>query len=72
MTKNEAEQIKIEAIPLNPGPQWAEVKKEFTLKFENKDLADLVQATDWRTTLAFSLSPGAGVLYIDDMKIIEK
>jgi len=70
--RNEAMQNKIESIPFNPGPQWTEVKKEFTLKFDNKDLADLAQVTNWSTMIGFTLSPGSGVLYIDDVKIIEK
>ncbi|MEI8311295.1 MAG: VCBS repeat-containing protein [Verrucomicrobiota bacterium] len=70
--KNEAQQWKIETVPFNPGPQWSEVKKEFTPKFEDKDLADLTQVTSWATYFTFVLSPGAGTLYIDDVKIIEK
>jgi hypothetical protein len=72
VTRNEANQQKSEIIPFNAGPQWSEVKKEFTVKFDNKDLADLTQVGGWSTTIAFLLNPGAGVLYIDDMKIIEK
>ncbi|MEI6493513.1 MAG: VCBS repeat-containing protein [Verrucomicrobiota bacterium] len=72
--KNEARQEKRELIPFSAGPAWAEVRKEFTVKFENKDLADLPQVTDWATTIAFLLAPGkdGGVLYIDDVKIVEK
>ena len=69
---NEVRQIKIESIPFNPGPQWTEVKREFTPKFENKDLSDLTQVTNWTTMIGFTLSPGSGTLYIDDVKIIEK
>jgi len=72
VTKNEAQQWKVETVPFNPGPQWSEVKKEFTPKFEDKDLADLAQVTSWATYFSFILSPGAGTLYIDDVKIIEK
>ena len=74
VTKNEARQDKRELIPFTAGPAWAEVRKEFAVKFENKDLADLAQVTDWSTTIAFLLAPGkdGGVLYIDDVKILEK
>lgn len=72
ITKNEARQLKVETVPFNPGPQWSEVKKEFTPKFEDKDLADLTQVSSWAIDFVFNLSPGAGVLYIDDVKIIEK
>ena len=70
--KNEARQNKMESIPFNPGTQWSEVRKEFTVKFEDKDLSDLQQVTAWSTTIAFTLSPGSGTLYIDDVKIIAK
>ncbi|MFA7343696.1 MAG: VCBS repeat-containing protein [Terrimicrobiaceae bacterium] len=71
---NEAEQRKMELIPFSAGPQWSEVKKEFTAKFENKDLADLTTVTDWSTMIVFTLGPGSagGTIYIDDVKIIEK
>jgi hypothetical protein len=72
--KNEAEQNKLELIPFTAGTSWAEVRKEITVKFDNKDLSDLTQVTTWSTTLAFTLGPGAegGTLYVDDVKIIEK
>jgi len=72
--KNEAEQIKLDLIPFTAGTSWAEVRKEITVKFDNKDLSDLTQVTTWSTTIAFTLGPGSegGTLYIDDIKIIEK
>jgi FG-GAP repeat len=69
---NEAKERKVESIPFSAGPQWTEVKKEFTLKFENKDLADLTQVTNWSTMIGFTLGAGSGNLFIDDVKIIEK
>ena len=72
--RNEARQNKAEAVSFNPGPQWSEVRKEFTVKFEDKDLSDLTQVTNWSTNIVFTLSPGkdGGVVYFDDVKIIEK
>lgn len=72
--KNEVEQIKFELIPFTAGTSWAEVRKEFTVKFDDKDLLDLAQVTTWATTLAFTLGPGSegGTLYVDDVKIIQK
>lgn len=70
--KNEAEEKNSELFKLNPGAQWTEVRKEFTVKFDNKDLADLDKVTNWSTTIAFTLTPETGVLYIDDVKLIEK
>jgi hypothetical protein len=72
--KNEARQWKSESVSFNPGPQWSEVRKEFTVKFENKDLSDLTQVTNWSTNIVFTLSPGkdGGFVFFDDVKIIEK
>ena len=72
--KNEVKEDKSELITFNPGSTWTEVRKEFTVKFDSKDLADLDKVTNWSTTIAFSLSPGqdSGNLYIDDVKVIEK
>lgn len=69
---NEAKDEKDEIITFNAGPQWSEVKKEFTVRFDVKDLADLTQVTNWQTVMMFSLSPGDGNLYVDDVKIVEK
>lgn len=70
--RNEALEDKNELVAFNVGPQWSEVKKEFSVKFDDKDLADLKQVTNWSTTVSFLLSPGSGALYFDDIKIIEK
>jgi len=70
--RNEARQFKTESIPFSANQQWTEVKREFTVRFEDKNLADLKQATDWLTMIAFTLSPGSGTLYITDVKITEK
>jgi len=77
--ENKVREDKRTIISFNPGPVWSEVKGEFSVKFASKDLAalalDVPDATlrfFWRTSLVFNLAPGSGVLYIDDMKIIEK
>jgi len=72
--KNEAEQRKQELVPFNVGSQWTEVRKELTVKFDDKNLADLTKATSWSTAILFTLGPGSngGTLYVDDVKIIEK
>lgn len=75
VTKNEAEQWKVEVIPFTAGSSWAEVRKEFTPKFEDKNLIEaLTHVTNWSTSILFTLSPGqnGGTLYIDDVKVIEK
>jgi hypothetical protein len=70
--KNEVWQDKQESIAFNPGSQWTEVKKEFTVKFEDKNLLDLTLVPAWTLSMVFTLTPGAGTLYIDDVKISEK
>lgn len=75
VTKNEAEQWKVEVIPFTAGSGWTEVRKEFTPKFEDKNLIEaLTHVTNWSTSILFTLSPGqnGGTLYIDDVKVIEK
>ena len=69
--KNEAIEYKVESVPFSAGPQWTEVKKEFTPKFDKKELAD-PQDTALLTMIEFTLTPTSGYLYIDDVKIIEK
>lgn len=70
--KNIAEERKNELIKFGVGPQWTEVKKEFTVKFDDKNLTDLAQVTNWSTRIVFTLSAGSGTVYFDDIKIIEK
>ena len=70
--RNEVWQDKQESIAFNPGSQWTEVKKEFTVKFEDKNLLDLTLVPAWTLSMVFTLNPGAGTLYIDDVKISEK
>ena len=71
---NRREEWKTEVIKFTPGAQWGEMKKEFTVKFNNKDLddLDLVDQRWWSIFISFDLTPGAGVLYLDDIKLIEK
>jgi hypothetical protein len=75
--ENKAEEKKMEIFRFNVGPQWTEVKGEISVKFSNKDLAAAALdgkdgILEWSTTIIFNLSPGSGVLYVDDMKIFEK
>jgi len=77
--ENKVAETKRTIISFNPGPVWSEVKGEFSVKFDNKEIAaaaldgkDATLHFGWRTSLVFNLAPGSGTLYIDDMKIIEK
>ncbi|MDX2080945.1 MAG: VCBS repeat-containing protein [Terrimicrobiaceae bacterium] len=70
--RNEVREEKDEVISFNAGAQWTEVRKEFTVRFDNRDLRDVPQVGSWTTDIIFSLSPGDGVLYIDDVSVMEK
>jgi hypothetical protein len=77
ITENKAEENKADVFRFNAGPQWNEVKGEFSVKFSNKDLAGAALdgkdgSLTWETSIIFNLAPGSGVLYIDDLKILEK
>ena len=69
---NVASERKEDIGPFNATPQWTEVRKEFTMKFADKNLADLTEVADWSVAIVFTLAPGSGVLYIDDVKITER
>jgi len=61
-----------EHAPFAGGSNWTEVKKEFTVKFEAKDLADIPETNEVLVRLFFELAPGAGTVQFDDIKLIEK
>jgi hypothetical protein len=58
-----------EAISFSPGGSWTEVKKTFTVKFNEKELSDLDRTENALIDFSFQLAPGDGVLYIKDVKI---
>ncbi len=75
--ENKLEEKKTEIFRFNPGPQWSEVKGDFTVKFSDRNLSKATfdgkdARLNWSTSIVFKLSPGQGTLYIDDMKITEK
>lgn len=75
--ENKAVELKNEVIRFNPGAQWTEVKGEIPVKFSNKDLSSAALdgkdgTLTWTVSIQFNLTPGSGVLYIDDIKMIEK
>lgn len=72
ITENELREEKNEIIKFSAGTAWTEVKREFTIKLNNKNLKDVTQVTNWEIAVNFTLSPGAGVIYFDDMKLMEK
>lgn len=70
--RNEVREDKDETVTFNPGAQWTEVRKEFTVRFDNRELRDVPQVGSWSTDIIFSLTPGTGVLYIDNVSVTEK
>ena len=68
---NEAREEQFETIRFSAGPQWAEVKKDFRVVFENKELQDLKEATTSLLQLSFTVPPG-GDVYFDEVKLVER
>lgn len=59
-------------LSFSGGSNWVEVKKEFTIKFDNKGLADVSETTDAGVRFIVQLTPGSGIAQFDDIKLIEK
>ena len=49
-----------------------DVKKEFTVKFDNKDLADISETQPAFLRFVFQLTPSSGIAQFDDIKLTEK
>lgn len=66
-----AREEKKETQSMSPGGTWTSVSKEFKVGFADPDLAELknVAAT---VTVVFDLVPGAGEIFFDDFKLVEK
>jgi len=62
----------IESAPFSGGANWVDVKKEFTVKFDNKDLADIPETQGAFLRFVFQLTPGSGIVQFDDIKLTEK
>ncbi len=61
-----------ETIKFSPGPIWTEVRKEFRVALKDKNLQDLKEMTHALLEISFSLPPGGGEAYIDEVSIIER
>lgn len=63
----------VESATYTGGSNWVDVKKEFTIKFNNKELADVLE-TQKNSLLrfVFQLTPGSGIVQFDDIKLVEK
>jgi hypothetical protein len=69
--KSEAE-MEYENGGFAPGSQWAVVTKTFSVRFKNAALRDLPTTTAALLELKFTLMPYDGVIYIDDVQLVEK
>jgi hypothetical protein len=67
-----AREHKVESLNFSGGSNWVEVKKEFTVKFDNKELAELSEATEAFLRFIVQLTPGSGIAQFDDVKLTEK
>jgi len=67
---------KNESVSFTGTPNWVEVKKEFTVKFDNKGLQDVLETLLKKDSLflrfVFQLTPGSGIAQFDDIKLVEK
>jgi hypothetical protein len=68
----EARENKVESATYSGGSNWVDVKKEFTVKFDNKDLADVSETQPAFLRFIFQLTPGSGIAQFDDIKLTEK
>lgn len=68
----EVREYKVEGATYSGGSNWVDVKKEFTVKFENKDLADISETQPAFLRFIFQLTPGSGIAQFDDIKLTEK
>lgn len=50
---------------------WTEVKKQVTIRFKNRDLADLERASSASILIQADISNPAGALYLDDFVLTE-
>ncbi|MEI8292940.1 MAG: VCBS repeat-containing protein [bacterium] len=68
----EIRETQVETAPFSGGSNWVDVKKEFTVKFENKDLNDIPETKSALLRFIFQLTPGSGIAQFDDLKLVEK
>jgi hypothetical protein len=69
---NKAEETQKLPETFSPGSNWSEVRKDFAIKFENKDLNTLEKTTGAELRISFLLVPGTGQIALDDFKLVEK
>ena len=68
----EIRENKVETATYTGGSNWVDVKKEFTVKFDEKELADIPETQGGFLRFVFQLTPGSGIAQFDDIKLMEK
>jgi hypothetical protein len=63
---------KVESASYTGGSNWVDVKKEFTVKFDEKELDTLTETNNAFIRFIFELTPGSGLVQFDDVKLTEK
>jgi hypothetical protein len=63
---------KVESASYTGGSNWVDVKKEFTVKFDEKDLETVTETQTALIRFIFELTPGSGLVQFDDVKLTEK
>jgi hypothetical protein len=70
--KDKAQDTGYESGAFGAGPQWAVVTKSFAVRFKNQALHDVTTTAAAVLELKFTLTPYDGVIYIDDVQLVEK
>ena len=68
----EVRETKLETATYSGGSNWVDVKKEFTVKFDEKKLAEVFETQPAFLRFVFTLTPGSGIAQFDDIKLTEK
>lgn len=58
-----------DSVGFSPGGSWTEVRRNFTVRFRERDLSGLERTDNAAIDFIFQLSPGDGELYIKDVKL---
>jgi hypothetical protein len=66
------EETQVDSVTYTGGSNWVDVKKEVTVKFDDKELADIPETRDSFLRFVFQLTPGSGIAQFDDIKLTEK
>jgi len=70
--RNELNEVGDVAASFSPGAAWSEVKKDFGIQVKDRKLKDPTTIVVASFEISFMLAPGAGELYIDDVKLTAK